>query len=68
MTLHHPEQCCREGGFDRAQVPGGENVLHGEADTAVELISNRDLRVVPIPKRPQKYDYISYTVLMRQLN
>ena len=61
MTLHQPEQCCREGeGYDVTQAAGGENELNSEADTAVEVISDRDLRVIPIPKRPQKYDCISY--------
>ena len=68
MTLHQPEQCCREGeGYD---VTRGENELNSEADAAVEVVSDRDLRVVPIPKRPQKYNYVSYkrlSVLMRQL-
>ena len=55
MTLHQPEQCCREGeGYDVTQVAGGENELNSEADAAVEVVSDRDLRVVPIPKRPQK--------------
>ena len=36
------------------QAAGGENELNSEADTAVEVVSDRDLRVVPIPKRPQK--------------
>ena len=71
VTLHQPEQCCREGeGYDVTQVAGGENELNREADAAVEVVSDRDLRVIPIPKRPQKYDCISYkrpSVLMRQL-
>ena len=55
VTLHQPEQCCREGeGYDVTQVAGGENELNRETDTAVEVVSDRDLRVVPIPKSPQK--------------
>ena len=46
------------------QVAGGENELNREADAAVEVVSDRDLRVVPIPKRPQKYDCISYKILL----
>ena len=44
------------------QIPGRENTLHRETDRAVEVVSDRDLRVVPIHKRPQSMTVLVTTV------